>query len=90
MYSKIDRMSVIAPNRLSYQFYVSSTSLTVEPFGTGKGKSVKKAKAEPSKEELHAVVSIILKKVDFNTVSLYSLLFTIEKVIVQFLFWRST
>ena len=36
---------------------------------SGKGKSGKKAKAEPSREEMHAVVVDILKEVDFNTVS---------------------
>jgi protein DEK len=35
----------------------------------GKGKTSKKAKAEPSREEMHAVVVDILKEVDFNTVS---------------------
>lgn len=34
----------------------------------GKGKTAKKAKAEPTKEEMHAVVASILKEVDFNTV----------------------
>ncbi|KAJ1377955.1 Transferase [Sesbania bispinosa] len=34
----------------------------------GKGKSSKKAKAEPSREDMHAVVVDILKEVDFNTV----------------------
>lgn len=35
----------------------------------GKGKSSKKAKKEPSREEMHEVVVNILKQVDFNTVS---------------------
>lgn len=35
----------------------------------GKGKSSKKAKVEPSREDMHAVVVDILKEVDFNTVS---------------------
>jgi hypothetical protein len=35
----------------------------------GKGQTRKKAKAEPSREEMHAVVVEILKEVDFNTVS---------------------
>lgn len=34
----------------------------------GNGTPSKKAKPEPSKEEMHAVVAEILKKVDFNTV----------------------
>lgn len=34
----------------------------------GKVKASKAAKSGPSKEELHAVVSDILKEVDFNTV----------------------
>lgn len=34
----------------------------------GNGTPSKKAKPEPSKEEMHAVVADILKKVDFNTV----------------------
>ncbi|KAK1363290.1 hypothetical protein POM88_038851 [Heracleum sosnowskyi] len=33
----------------------------------GNGTQAKKAKPEPSKEEMHAVVADILKKVDFNT-----------------------
>lgn len=36
----------------------------------GKAKSGRKAKAEPSREDMHAVVVDILKEVDFNTVSL--------------------
>lgn len=40
----------------------------------GNGTPSKKAKPEPSKEEMHAVVADILKKVDFNTVC--PLLFT--------------
>ena len=36
---------------------------------TGKGKSGKKPKGEPSREEIHDVVVDILKEVDFNTVS---------------------
>lgn len=34
----------------------------------GNGTPSKKAKPEPSKEEMHVVVADILKKVDFNTV----------------------
>lgn len=34
-----------------------------------KGKTSKKAKAEPTKEDVHAVIVDILKEVDFNTVS---------------------
>lgn len=33
-----------------------------------KGKNSKKAKAEPTKEEMHSVIVDILKRVDFNTV----------------------
>ncbi|XP_030477177.2 DEK domain-containing chromatin-associated protein 1-like isoform X1 [Syzygium oleosum] len=40
----------------------------------GKGKSSKKAKAEPSRKEMHAVVVDILKKVDFNTATLSDIL----------------
>lgn len=40
----------------------------------GKGKSSKKPKAEPSREEMHAVVVDILKKVDFNTATLSDIL----------------
>ena len=36
-----------------------------------KGKTSKKAKAEPTKEDVHAVIVDILKEVDFNTVSTY-------------------
>lgn len=39
----------------------------------GKSKSNKKAKAEPTKQDMHAVVVDILKEVDFNTVSNASL-----------------
>jgi len=35
----------------------------------GKSKSNKKAKTEPTKQDMHAVVVDILKEVDFNTVS---------------------
>lgn len=35
----------------------------------GKTKASKESSREPSTEELHAVVSDILKEVDFNTVS---------------------
>lgn len=35
----------------------------------GKGRRSKKAKKEPSREDMHAVVVDILKEVDFNTVS---------------------
>lgn len=35
----------------------------------GKAKGSRKAKPEPSREEMHAVVVDILKEVDFNTVS---------------------
>ncbi|KAK8604660.1 hypothetical protein V6N13_099592 [Hibiscus sabdariffa] len=40
----------------------------------GKGKSDKKPKAEPSREEIHDVVVDILKKVDFNTATLSDIL----------------
>ncbi|CAN1797002.1 DEK domain-containing chromatin-associated protein 1 [Linum perenne] len=40
----------------------------------GKGKSSKKAKTEPTREELHAVVVDILKEVDFNTATLSDIL----------------
>ncbi|KAK9120152.1 hypothetical protein Scep_018245 [Stephania cephalantha] len=36
----------------------------------GKGKAAAKPKAEPSREEMHAAVSDILKEVDFNTATL--------------------
>ncbi|GMQ09646.1 hypothetical protein CsSME_00052934 [Camellia sinensis var. sinensis] len=39
-----------------------------------KGKASKKAKPEPSKEEMHAVVVNILKEVDFNTATLSDIL----------------
>jgi len=35
----------------------------------GKSKGNKKAKTEPTKHDMHAVVVDILKEVDFNTVS---------------------
>lgn len=37
---------------------------------SGKRKTNKKAKAGPSREEIHAEVVKILKEVDFNTVSI--------------------
>lgn len=40
----------------------------------GKAKAVRKAKLGPSKEELHSVVSKILKEVDFNTATLADIL----------------
>ncbi|XP_061342849.1 DEK domain-containing chromatin-associated protein 1-like isoform X1 [Gastrolobium bilobum] len=40
----------------------------------GKGKSSKKAKPEPSREDMHAVVVDILKEVDFNTATLSDIL----------------
>lgn len=40
----------------------------------GNGTPSKKAKPEPSKEEMHAVVAEILKKVDFNTATLSDIL----------------
>ncbi|KAJ7945671.1 Protein DEK [Quillaja saponaria] len=40
----------------------------------GKSKSSKKAKKEPSREEMHAVVVDILKEVDFNTATLSDIL----------------
>lgn len=44
----------------------------------GKSKSSKKAKTEPSREEMHAVVVDILKDVDFNTVSSTAVLHIID------------
>ncbi|KAJ6888986.1 hypothetical protein NC652_029931 [Populus alba x Populus x berolinensis] len=40
----------------------------------GKAKSNKKAKAEPTRQEMHAVVVNILKEVDFNTATLSDIL----------------
>ncbi|RZC17399.1 Protein DEK isoform B [Glycine soja] len=40
----------------------------------GKSKSNKKAKAEPTKQDMHAVVVDILKEVDFNTATLSDIL----------------
>lgn len=42
--------------------------------GEGKTNSVKKQKAEPTREEMHEVVVDILKKVDFNTATLSDIL----------------
>ncbi|KAH7528190.1 hypothetical protein FEM48_Zijuj05G0046100 [Ziziphus jujuba var. spinosa] len=39
-----------------------------------KGKNSKKAKAEPTKEEMHSVIVDILKRVDFNTATLSDIL----------------
>ncbi|TXG54414.1 hypothetical protein EZV62_019670 [Acer yangbiense] len=41
---------------------------------TRKGRSSKKAKSEPTREEMHAVVVDILKEVDFNTATLSDIL----------------
>jgi hypothetical protein len=41
----------------------------------GKGKSSKKTKVEPSRQDMHAVVVEILKEVDFNKVSNISVQF---------------
>lgn len=50
-----------------------------------KGKNSKKAKAEPTKEEMHAVIVDILKRVDFNTVSTFGTIVSeIWMVIVPF------
>ncbi|KAG5617534.1 hypothetical protein H5410_017358 [Solanum commersonii] len=65
--SKKEETESVKENSSSKKQSNKSTSKVSEK---GKGKSVKKAKAEPSKEELHAVVSIILKKVNFNTATL--------------------
>lgn len=48
-------------------FYLSQIFLHV----LVKAKTSKKAKAEPTKEDVHAVIVDILKEVDFNTVSCY-------------------
>ncbi|GAB4845761.1 hypothetical protein Ancab_039168 [Ancistrocladus abbreviatus] len=42
--------------------------------GEGKGKASRRAKSQPSREELHAVVVNILKEVDFNTATLSDIL----------------
>lgn len=46
-----------------------------------KGKTSKKAKAEPTKEDVHAVIVDILKEVDFNTVSNYATLHWMIEVV---------
>lgn len=52
----------------------ASKSSTVLKKGQGEGKSSKKAKKEPTREEMHAVVANILKEVDFNTATLSDIL----------------
>ncbi|THF94858.1 hypothetical protein TEA_007067 [Camellia sinensis var. sinensis] len=52
----------------------SKSSSNVSAKDQGKGKASKKAKPEPSKEEMHAVVVNILKEVDFNTATLSDIL----------------
>ncbi|KAA8540663.1 hypothetical protein F0562_024418 [Nyssa sinensis] len=52
----------------------SSSKVTEKDQGKAKAKASKKAKAEPSKEEMHAVVVDILKEVDFNTATLSDIL----------------
>lgn len=50
----------------------------------GKGKSSKKAKVEPSREDMHAVVVDILKEVDFNTVSNISVAIHVQFAYLEF------
>jgi len=51
----------------------------------GKGKSSKKTKVEPSRQDMHAVVVEILKEVDFNKVSNISVQFIISLQVRKFL-----
>ncbi|KAL2347067.1 hypothetical protein Fmac_001067 [Flemingia macrophylla] len=51
-----------------------SSKALVKDQGKSKSKSNKKAKAEPSKQDMHAVVVDILKQVDFNTATLSDIL----------------
>lgn len=52
----------------------SNKSRVKTPKDQGKGKATKKAKLEPSRAEMHAVVVDILKEVDFNTATLSDIL----------------
>lgn len=58
--------------------YVSQSSAL--ELKLGKDKTQKKAKAGPTREEMHAVVVDMLKKVDFNTVSCPEGLYKISKL----------
>ncbi|GLT69219.1 hypothetical protein SLA2020_413880 [Shorea laevis] len=52
----------------------TKTPAKVSSKDQGKGQTRKKAKTEPSREEMHAVVVEILKEVDFNTATLSDIL----------------
>lgn len=52
----------------------SNKSTVKTPKNQAKGKATKKAKSEPSRAEIHAVVVDILKEVDFNTATLSDIL----------------
>ena len=60
----------------------------------GKVKTSKATNSEPSTEELHAVVSDILKEVDFNTVRSFRLdalhLLSLSLDITKFCSWQAT
>lgn len=56
-----------------YLFIICIIFLNLSPMRLGKSKLSEAKKNEPSTEELHSVVSKILKEVDFNTVSCFRL-----------------
>ncbi|KAK2984702.1 hypothetical protein RJ640_014039 [Escallonia rubra] len=66
--------SLSAKEKASSKNQPSKSSTKVSSKDQGKGKIVKKAKAEPTKEEMNAVVVNILKQVDFNTATLSDIL----------------
>ncbi|KAK2965706.1 hypothetical protein RJ640_022233 [Escallonia rubra] len=69
---KDERLS--AKDKASSKKQPSKSSTKFSFKDQGKGKIVKKAKAEPTKEEMNAVVVNILKEVDFNTATLSDIL----------------
>ncbi|KAM7483475.1 hypothetical protein LguiB_008058 [Lonicera macranthoides] len=62
--------SLSAKEKTSSKKQSSSSSMKVSAKDQEKGKAGKKAKEEPSREQMHAVAVDILKEVDFNTATL--------------------
>ncbi|XP_057480907.1 DEK domain-containing chromatin-associated protein 1-like isoform X2 [Actinidia eriantha] len=63
-----------AKEKVTSKKQLSEAALSGSSKDKGKRKASKKAKPEPSKEEMHAVVVNILKEVDFNTATLSDIL----------------
>ncbi|KAF2302680.1 hypothetical protein GH714_000733 [Hevea brasiliensis] len=71
--SPTDR-SAPSKNKGSSKKLLGKLPLNASAKDQGKAKSGRKAKAEPSREDMHAVVVDILKEVDFNTATLSDIL----------------